>query len=619
MAESPPRRSRLAARLLAAALTAVFLAGCADVPTSGLLTQSALPAGPGGGAQQAWRCCGVIMYPPHPGWNPAQIVQGFILASANFDDQHAIAREYLAPGAGAKWQPGPGPAVTVIAQLPTVTYYARPFGSPGTAIVQISALELGKVTASGQYIPAVGGGSRLTQEFSLQLVHRQWRITVLPGSSAAGVSHELLLANDMFQLDYQPRNLYYFDPSEKILVPDPVFVPIDAADPGTELVQALIASPQGWLAGAAFSAFPPAARIRRPVQVPPGSNTAIVDLSLPKSATTLTNLQDMSAQLVWTLTSSSYGAPAIEAVKLEVNGRPWGPPGRSVVQDRDSYPQPALEPPGHEDLYYLSGGAARVMHGRGPGSDPVAGPAGTGRVPLSSIAVSPDEHYLAGLAQSAGSAVSTVYTSDLAAAGKSHAAASAGALTARLTGTSFTAASWDHADNLWVAGTVGGKPGVWMIAPGGAAPIAVTLPAGLGPVTALKVAPDGVRVAMIIGTGPGAQVLIAAVVRDDSAVMLSSAGQIAADLSDPSGLTWYDADHLLVVNQSASGPQLEEVPVNGDASTYEEIEPGMTTITAAGPHNLLFAGLQTGSLVKSLGLGELWSPLASGRVATYPG
>ncbi len=619
MAERLPRRRRLAARLLTAALTAVLLAGCADVPTSGLLTQSALPSGSDGGSAQAWRCCGLIMYPPHPGWSAAQIVQGFVLASANFDDYHAIAREYLTSSAGAKWRPGPGPAVTVIAQLPTVTSYERPFGSPGTAIVQISAQELGEVTASGQFIPAAGGGTRLTQQFSLQLVHRQWRIAVLPGSTVAGSSHELLLANDLFQLDYQPRNLYYFDPTEKILVPDPVFVPIDAADPETELVQALIGSPQGWLEGAVFSAFPPAARVRRPVQIPPGSKTAIVDLTLPKSATTQTSLEDMSAQLVWTLTSSSYGAPAIQAVKLEVNGRPWAPPGGSEVQDRDSYPQPALESPAHEDLFYLSGGAARVMRGRGPDSDPVAGPAGTGRVPLSSIAVSPDEHYLAGLAQSAGGTVTTVYTSDLAAAGKPHAPASAGALTARLTGTSFTAASWDRADNLWVAGTVGGKTGVWMIAPGGAAPVAVTLPAGLGPVTALKVAPDGVRVAMIVGTGPGAQVLLAAVVRADSAVMLSTAGRIAADLSDPSVLTWYDADHLLVVNQSASGPQLEEVPVNGNASTYEEIEPGMTTITAAGPHNLLFAGLQTGSLVKSLGLGELWNPLASGRAATYPG
>ena len=101
--------------------------------------------------------------------------------------------------------------------------------------------------------------------------------------------------------------------------------------------------------------------------------------------------------------------------------------------------------------------------------------------------------------------------------------------------------------------------------------------------------------------------------------MLSSAGQIGADLKAPSALTWYDADHLLVVNEAASGPQLEVVPVDGDRSSYQNIEPGMASIAAAGPHNSLFAGLQGGHLARSLGLGELWTQFAGGQAVTYPG
>ena len=105
----------------------------------------------------------------------------------------------------------------------------------------------------------------------------------------------------------------------------------------------------------------------------------------------------------------------------------------------------------------------------------------------------------------------------------------------------------------------------------------------------------------------------------NSQVTLSSAGQIGADLTAPSALSWYDADHLLAVNEAASGPQLELVPVDGDRSSYQSIEPGMASIAAAGPRNSLFAGLQGGHLARSAGLGELWTQFANGRAVTYPG
>ena len=66
------------------ALVAVTLAaGCADVPTSGLLQHTARPAG-AGGEQQGSDCCGYIMTGPGPGFSPSNIVQGFLLASADF-------------------------------------------------------------------------------------------------------------------------------------------------------------------------------------------------------------------------------------------------------------------------------------------------------------------------------------------------------------------------------------------------------------------------------------------------------------------------------------------------------------------------------------------------------
>jgi hypothetical protein len=618
-------------RWVLAVLVAVTLAaGCADVPTSGLLQHTARPAGTGSG-QQGTDCCGYIMTGPGPGSSPSQIVQGFLLASADFGNHHEIARQYLTTAASRSWQPGPGPAVTVIAEPPTVTAAPPPFGSRNTAVVEISAQQLGNVSTIGQYIPAQSGRRQMNQEFTLQRVHGQWRIATVPQSVGtkvppAGVdqpSHELLLTKDLFQLAFQARNLYYLDPAGKNLVPDPVFVPVDSGDPAADLVRALLTPPQGWLAGAVLSAFPPAATLRHPVGILPGSKTAVVDLSLPKSATSAASLAGMASQLVWTLTSSSYGSASLQAVKLEVNGKVWTPAGASsaVISPR-SYPQPALEPPGHEDLYFLgSNGAARMLGAQDSSSSAVPGQAGTGQVPLTSIAISRDRRYLAGIGGSA--QAPTLYTSSLSAAAKPHASSAARALQTRMSGTSISSVSWDRNDNLWVAGSSGGKPRIWVLGPSRGTPVRVGLPANIRSVTALRVAPDGVRVAMIASVrtinGPETVVLLAAIVKTNDQVMLSRAGPVGADLTRPSALSWYDADHLLVVNQAPLGPQLEEVPVDGDRSSYQGIEPDMTSIAAAGPGNGLFVGLQTGHLAKSVGLGELWSQFAEGRAATYPG
>lgn len=607
-------------RWLGAALVSLTLvAGCADVPTSGLLQHTALPAGSGGG-QSGSDCCGLIMRAPASGWGPSQIVLNFLVASASFGNSHGIARQYLTRAASRSWQPGPGPAVTVIAQPPRITSSQRPFGSQNTTVVEISAQELGQVSTSGQYVPADGGRAQLNQAFTLQLVNHQWRITTLPSGGVNQPSSELLLTKDLFQLAYQPRNLYYLNPAGKSrdLVPDPVFVPADSSDPAADLVRALLVSPQGWL-GAVLSAFPPAATLRRPVQILPGSRTAVVDLGLPKSAAGPASVGQMASQLVWTLTSSSYGSTAIQAVKLEVNDQVWIPPrATSAVLSRGSYPQPALEPPGLEDPYFLgSNGAARVLGHQG--SSAVPGQAGTGQIALTSIAVSPDQRYLAGIGGS------TLYTSSLAAAAKPHASATARALQTRMSDATVTSLSWDRYDNLWAAGTSGGKPRVWMLGASGGKPVSVSLPPHVRSLTALRVAPDGVRVAMIAsvstgsGTGLRTEVLLGAIVEANNQVTLSSAGQIGADLTSPSALTWYDADHLLVVNEVAAGPALEVVPVDGDRSSYQNIEPGMTSIAAAGPQNRLFAGLQGGHLARSVGLGELWTQLAGGRAVTYPG
>jgi hypothetical protein len=454
-ADVTPARIRFTL-LLGAILATLLATGCATIPSSGPVGSAPIPAPPAGGGVSGG---GLIVEGPQPGWNPEQVVSGFLLASASFAHRHATAREYLTASASRLWQPGA--QVTILASAPSVYQQTgRLDGQGNRATVLVSWQELATLDASGQYT-ARGGAAR--QYFVLESVHGEWRIAGVPSTDGSKVSHELLLPAALFRLDYAPRNLYFYGQlpagqPNQLLVPAPVFVPLQSSDLVTTLVNDLLLDPSGWLENGAVTAFPPGSRLRK-IQVlpgPPGDKTAIVDIGLPRG-TPRSTVQAMAAQLVWTLTSPAYSAALIQAVKLKINGRLWAPRSGDTVQSLAEYGRymPRMSRP--QNLYYVSTNGAVRMFGQQAHSVAVPGQAGTGEVPLSKIAVSMNGHYLAGIA------ASTVYTADLAAAAKEHAPAAAGNLHSRLSGARFSTPSWDSAGDLWVAGRVKGDPGVWVI------------------------------------------------------------------------------------------------------------------------------------------------------------
>lgn len=594
---------------------AVLLAdGCATIPSQGVAQST--PAPPGGSGTS---CCGLLMRGPQPGWEPADIVAGFLLASASFAHDHAIAREYLTQEASRLWQPGS--AVTIVDQPPTVIAQPRHIGVESTVTVVASGREVGLLTPSGQYKPVTGSGATAQQEeFTVERIAGRWRIASLPGPGR--VSHELLLPEGVFNLVYQPENLYFYASGQAgyALVPDPVFVPSESSDPATRLVRALMSGPPAWLQGAAVSEFPAGARLAG-IQVlpgPPGNKTAIVSLRLPPAAVRKTILRALDAQLVWTLTSRAYGDPLIQAVKLKVNGHFWPPSGSEVLGQADyrswvPQPQPGLYYVGEDGRVRMLGPPA---HGNG-GSTPVAGPAGQGQLQLGAIAVSPDKRYLAGI----GDGGRSVYLSDLSAAATARAKPGA-APRPRFTGSAFTTPSWDSAGNLWVAGRLAGAQGLWVLPRGAAAPLRVGLPSGLGPVSAVKVAPDGVRLAMVAGQGAAAHLVLGAIIREGPAFTIWHSLPVGPNVSGVTAFTWYDADHLLAVTGTAEATEVWEVPVNGNAASRTprgSAQPGIESIAAAGPGNPLYLGLSTGQLERSAGFSDFWSPVTTGRAPVYPG
>ncbi len=117
----------------------------------------------------------------------------------------------------------------------------------------------------------------------------------------------------------------------------------------------------------------------------------------------------------------------------------------------------------------------------------------------------------------------------------------------------------------------------------------VSVPKPLGPVTALRVAPDGVRVALVTGSGSGARLWLAAIVRSGNQATIGNPVPIGTDIADFTGLTWYDTGDVIALTQPPSGSELYEVPVDGGPSRPIATESGTVSIAASADGQLVAA------------------------------
>jgi hypothetical protein len=578
---------------------ALLVTGCVTVPTSGHVQSVNVTQGNTGNGQYYLQ---PIPVPPGRGWSAQEIVSGFLAANASFAGDHAVARQYLTPGASQGWRPGL--AVTVFSQissqpvrLPNPVGQTHQGQGAGTTEVAVSGTVLGMLSGRGQY--SISSHSQDTAEkFKLVRLKGQWRISSLPP--------RVLLTQSDFVHVYQPRNIYFFDPGLQTLVPDPVYVPEEATPVAlvSDLIKELMGGPSGWLAHAVQTAFPKNTTL---LSVTLDGGTAVVNLGGAAADAGEDALRQVSAQLLWTLAGSGNDEPAIQSVELETAGNPWSVGQDNPVQQVGTYSGYVPSAPAHASFYYTdSHGAVRSLSGPAQANTPqgaaVAGQAGTGDIPLTQVAVSPDGRYVAGLSSNG-----TLYTGPL---------SKNGTLTLRASG-NYGSLSWDRHDDLWV--TKNGQ--IWMMPGQSGQPVQVdaALPAG-DKVTAFKVAPDGVRCAMLATGGTGNRLLMAAIVHSGQQVSIGASVPISADNLDFTSMTWYDADHVVALREFDGHPMLAEVSVNGENISQYPATAGVTSITADGPANPLVAGLSDGQLTTLTNPSGIWSgPVGSGHAPAYPG
>ena len=482
-------------------------------------------------------------------------------------------------------------------------------GSGRVATVTVGGSVQAFLSGTGGYVApsasATGGAPGGPPTFRLQKVGNQWRISKAPPY--------LVLTSYSFQYDYQLRNLYFFDPTDRHLVPDPVYVPLQATTASLMdgLVYDLINPPGDWLSrGATSTSFPKKTTTIGDVTLTGGTAAVNLGGAITKGANDNTLMQQVSAQLLYTLIGSGGSGPAVQSVQLSVNGKPWSPPGsypNPVQQLHQSKYTPAN---GASSPFYYVDGAGDLLSRTSSVSKPVkVAHIGTG---FTQIAVSPDRQYVAALKNNG-----SLFTGRL------------GDPLVQRAGDGYTSLSWDPADDLWA--TTGDQ----IVMLSGAAspsqqagkPVAVSVvnsdgtTQNVGPFTALRVAPDGVRVAIIVGGNDldfGAFVPLPNARPGQAAVQIVlSQFYVSVPSATFTSLTWYGPDNVIALRDP--GPELTEYPVNGGSSTSIPAQPHMSWITAS-LGNPLIASLPRGAMVADTSLSGSWTPVqGTGISAVYPG
>jgi hypothetical protein len=603
-------RVRAALAPLAALAAVLAIAGCVSVPSAGpVLPYPIAQQTSGQNAQNLQE----IAAGPVTNWSPTDIVSGFLTAAAAIGDQQE-ARAYLTPAESKRWKPywtavvyktGPYVQNPVYPPLPT----GSPPGSksaakggkqaPRQATVVVDGNASASLSGYGSYAVASSSAPVPPQTFQLVKIADQWRISSAPPA--------LLLTQGQFADDYELRNLYFFDPNNLYLVPDPVYVPLQATTTSliNGLVKDLISPPKDWLAEATQTAFPIGTKIS-PGGVTLSGNTAAVDLGGAIATAPETLLAQVSAQLLLTLVGAGQGASQVQYVELLVNGQlkyPGNSQGNPVQRQSEADYGAAT---GASSTFYYTDGAGYLCSRDGvAGKQVQIAKIGTG---YSQVAVSPDRKYLAALRN-----------------GSLYIGSVGGPLVKRL-GSGYATISWDPTDNLWTMNDgqiLTFRADVSADSPEARPITAYVPPPDGGQITAVRIAPDGVRLALIINSD---ELAFGAIVWQQGA-RPGLAGAVRIDLSpfnvsDPTSagftaVTWYGADDVITLG--APGATLTEYPVNGGLSTSQYLDQSVDSITANSGHDLI-AGVAKGGMFWAPTLTGAWVQVAGKGISpTYPG
>lgn len=274
---------------------------------------------------------------------PDLLLRDFYAASAIPTGDYEAARAFLTEAAKPTWSANEQTLIVDRIGLNTVS------GSSGNKrSFAVHGNVVGALGSGGVFTPERG-----TYEATLELeqVDGQWRISSLPPG--------VVMERTELRNQYQPYNLYFFDPTGKELVTDRrwVYAPRDFL-PST-LISLLLEGPASRLRPAIMGTIPSTVRYT-------GFEGGAYHFA------GLGNMDEaarsrFAAQVVWTLASAGVTGP----FSLLADGEPLITGARELTTDDFIDVSPVVEQVGESTLYSLADGHVSQITGGGP--QPVAG------------------------------------------------------------------------------------------------------------------------------------------------------------------------------------------------------------------------------------------------------
>ncbi|GAA3122396.1 LpqB family beta-propeller domain-containing protein [Streptosporangium carneum] len=502
-------RTRAGRRASAAALMVALACGsaaCSVIPIGGrsIVGENTSKGNPLGDPYAR-----VIAVPPNPDWSAQQVVSGFRAAMASVDDpRREVARQYLTDAFARTWDPRSG--VTVYRQTELPALQAGEKDTRVTLKGTVTAL----IDKDGRYRPS---GGPLNEPFVLVKQPNGWRIDSAPPG--------LLLSEADAERAYLKADLYFLDAERKGLVADQVRVPIDpTSNFAKTTVGRLLQGPSSSLKGAVSSAFDGTELI----DVTTEDNRVVVDLTR-RVAPEL--VEPMSAQLAATLAGLTKGGWDFE---VRVGGEPYYTDSPLTV---DAQEQAAFDPwiaPGEIPPYYVADDALWLL-GKENTGQPVLGAAGKKDAVRTHPAISAHAQVAALSKNGKGVSVASLTTG--------------GDWQQWVTGESLAPPCWDRYQTLWTVDRLNDHTSKVMRLRNGqrhpvSAPDLDTVY-----VSSLKVARDGVHVAVVVRDGLGEQVKIGTVIGQGNETRIANL-QVVVPTEDKQtirDIAWKDGKTLYVL------------------------------------------------------------------------
>ncbi|MEU6346871.1 LpqB family beta-propeller domain-containing protein [Streptomyces sp. NPDC046977] len=542
----------------------VLLTGCASMPDSGEVHRV-------GGEQHADTDPQVRVYgvKPQKGETPLEIVSGFLEATTSDEANYDTAKLYMTKEQAQRWKPDSG--ITILTDDSTQLQELSPpgdgKGDDGTQI-SLTGKKVAAVDARHAYGADDGTfttGIRLTKE------NGEWRI--------AGVADGLVLSEADFTRFYRSVDTYYFaslgpdaltgHPPRDALVADPLYLR-KRINPLGATVDALLSGPTDWLRPVVESAFSSGIHATK-VSL---DDTQRLTVRLNRAPSDSLRCRRMAAQLIQTVQGmSSSPLPSVEV---------QGPGGRAACslqreQAASDYAPEGLAGQGNEQ--YFIDAEHHLVSLSGEDAQPIAVPGafGSGPLKLGTVAVRRDEQSAAGVTEDGAS----LYVASLGAEGE------VGAPVARSRAVDkknrLSAPSWDGYGGLWVADRDPARPRLLMFRNGTGTPVDVAVPdLDNGRIEALRVAADGVRIALLVREGSHTTLRLGRIERtgpsDDPQITVAKLRPVTPQLEDVKAASWAGVSRLVVVGQETGGvPQIQYVDADGSASFTPSL-PGISGV-----------------------------------------